>query len=101
MTWWKTLFYHIIDIAVVNGFILFQQHGKNNPDLVTLKRHSRNSLLDFREKPIRNIMGFKEYAEPPTFRVHKPLGNFTSEHIPRFSDSKENGKVRYRKKKKN
>ena len=46
-------------------------------------------------------MGFKEYAEPPTFRVHKPLGNFTSEHIPRFSDSKENGKVRYRKKKKN
>ena len=46
-------------------------------------------------------MGLKEYAEPPTFRVHKPLRNFTSEHIPRFSDSKKNGKVRYRKKKKN
>ena len=96
-----TLFYHIIDIAIVNGFILFQQHGKNNPDLVTLKRHSRNSLLDFREKLIRNIMGLKEYAEPPTFRVHKPLRNFTSEHIPRFSDSKKNRKVCCRKEKKN
>ena len=96
-----TLFYHIIDIAIVNGFILFQQHGKNNPDLVTLKRHSRNSLLDFREKLIRNIMGLKEYAEPPTFRVHKPLRNFTSEHIPRFSDSKKNGEVCCRKEKKN
>ena len=84
--WWKTLFYHIIDIAVVNGFILFQQHRKNNPDLVTLKRHSRYSILDFREELIRNIMGFEEYAEPPTFRVHKPVGNFTSEHIPQFSD---------------
>ena len=50
--WWKTLFYHIIDIAVVNGFILFQQHHKNNPDLVTLKQHSQYSLLDFRVEPI-------------------------------------------------
>ena len=40
VTWWQTLFYHIIDIAVVNGFILFQQHRKNNPDPVTLKQHS-------------------------------------------------------------
>ena len=68
---------------------------------MTLKRHPRNSLLDFREKLIRNIMGLKEYAEPPTFRVHKPLRNFTSEHIPRFSDSKKNGKVCCRKEKKN
>ena len=83
--WWKTLFYHV-DMAVVNGFILFQQHRKNDPDLATLKRHSQYSLLDFNEELIRNIMSFEEYAEPPTFRIHKPVGNFTS--IPQFSDSK-------------
>ena len=56
--------------------------------MVTLKRHSQYSLLDFREELIRNIMGFEEYAEPPPFRVHKPVRNFTSDHIPQFSDSK-------------
>ena len=80
--WRKTLFYITIDIIVVYGFILFQQHRKNKPDLVTLKRHSRYSLLDFREEIIRNIMSFEEYAEPSTFTVHKPVGSFTSEHIP-------------------
>ena len=45
-------------------------------------------------------MDFKEYSEPPTFRVHKPAENFTSEHIPKFSDSKRNYKVCYCKGKK-
>ena len=53
------------------------------------------------EELIRNIMGFEEYAEPPTFRVHKLVGNFTSEHILQFSDSKRYCKVYYRKDKKN
>ena len=50
--WWETLFYYIIDIAVVNYFILFQQHSEKNPDLATLKRHSQYSLLDFTEEVI-------------------------------------------------
>ena len=33
-------------------------------------------------------MGFEEYNEPSPFRVHKPVANFTSDHIPQFSDSK-------------
>ena len=52
------------------------------------------------EKLILNITGFEEYTEPPTFRVHKPVGNFISEHIPQFSDSKRNCKVYYLKDKK-
>ena len=66
---------------------------------MTLKRHSQYSLLD-REELIRKIMGFEEYAQPPTFRVHKPAGNFTSEQISQFFDSKRNCKVCYHKDKK-
>ena len=30
--WWKTLFFHMIDIALVNGYIVFQSYRKYNPD---------------------------------------------------------------------
>ena len=30
--WWKTLFFHLVDMAVVNGFLLFQQHRAGDPD---------------------------------------------------------------------
>ena len=66
---------------------------------MTVKRHSRYSLLDFREELIQNILGFEEHYEPPTI-VHEPVESFTSEHIPQFSDSKRNCEVCYRKDKK-
>ena len=81
-------------------FYLISAILSSNPDLVTLKQHSRYFLLDFREELVQNITGFEEYAEPPTCRVHKTVGNFTAEHIPQFPDSKRNCKVCYRKDKK-
>ena len=38
LRWWKTSFFHLIDIAIVNGFILFQEHQANLPDDETLQR---------------------------------------------------------------
>ena len=67
---------------------------------MTQKQHSRYCPLDYREELTQNIMGFEEYPEPPTFKVHKPVGNFTSEYISQFSNSKRNCKVCYRKDKK-
>ena len=31
MRWWKTVFFHLIDIAVVNSFLLFKEHQKKFP----------------------------------------------------------------------
>jgi hypothetical protein len=29
--WWKVLFFHSIDIMIVNAFIIFQEFKKENP----------------------------------------------------------------------
>ena len=50
--WWKTLFFHIIDIVLVSGYILFQSHRKNNPDNELLKRPQRYCLQNFREEVV-------------------------------------------------
>ena len=63
--WWKTLFYHRIDIAVVKSFILFREHQQNNPDNPALKRISEYPQGDFREEIIRGICGFPDYDDPP------------------------------------
>ena len=36
--WWKTLFFHMIDISVVNSYILFKSYQKTFPSIEALKR---------------------------------------------------------------
>ena len=36
--WWKTLFFHLMDIAIVNGFILFQKQRLENSENEMLQR---------------------------------------------------------------
>lgn len=47
---WKVLFFHMIDISVVNSFILFQLFRAEHPEIEELQRPTRFSLLDFREE---------------------------------------------------
>lgn len=46
--WWKTLFFHCVDIAVVNSYILFNEQCKQHTDIAELKRNARFDQLAFR-----------------------------------------------------
>ena len=60
--WWKTLFFHLIDIAVVNSFILFSEHMAKYGEI---ERPAGYSQCDFRDEIGREICGFPEYGDPP------------------------------------
>lgn len=77
--WWKTLFFHCIDIACVNSLILFQAHRASHPDIPELERKAEYDHLAFREELVRQILnleGAKPARTPPppsTKRtLHKP-----------------------------
>jgi hypothetical protein len=83
--WWKALFFHLIDIAVVNGFLLFQQHRASNPDNPDLLRRSTYSMVDFMEEIVRQICGLAEYDRPPVYEAVQPARpheQFCTAHIP-------------------
>ena len=89
MRWWKTLFFHLIDIAVVNSFLLFKEHQTKFPDNVDLHRPSHFSLSDFREEIVRQLCNLPECDVPPVLSSVKPAPPSSSEfetvHIPRFT----------------
>ena len=75
MKWWKTFFYHLTDMAVVNGFILFKEHQAQFPDNNALKRSSNYSLGDFQEEIVRQLCGFSDYGSPPENTMVKSLSS--------------------------
>ena len=85
--WWKTLFFHLIDIAVVNSFILFREQQTQFPDEPGLKRTADYSLTHFREATVRQLCGFPKYDHPPVRATTKPAPPppdhrpFVTEHI--------------------
>ena len=97
LRWWKTLFFHLIDIAVVNSYILFLEHQAKNPD--DIKRPRGYNQCDFRDEIVRQICNFDEYGDPPlhiTGRPSAPPSVFETEHIPRASNTRRNCVVCYK-----
>ena len=96
MRWWKTLFFHMIDIAVVNSYILFQLHRAEHPEQEDLKRPKKYSITEFREELVRQLASIEEYGQPPVFNLSaKSPGDYETIHIPQFSEVKKNCKVCY------
>lgn len=91
--WWKTLFFHCVDIACVNSFILFQEHRKENPDVPELSRSAYFDQLAFREELIQQIFEYDGAAQSGTpFSPHVPAC-----HQPKRMERRRNCKLCYRK----
>ena len=90
MRWWKTLFFHMVDIAVANSFILFQLYRKEHGDIEELQRPKGYSAAHYRELA-RDLGDLPEYGVPPVYRPpKKELADFETAHIPKVSDAKRN-----------
>ena len=46
----------MIDISIVNAYVLFREYQKSHPELESIKRSKNYFLIDFREKLIRKVM---------------------------------------------
>lgn len=101
MQWWQTLFFHVIDIAVVNSYVLFQLHRAENPDAEGLKRPGEFSIFEYREELVCQLSGLEEYAQPPLSEASEPPsvqpqpGAFATVHVPEISDGRKSCKVCY------
>ena len=100
MKWWKTMFYHLIDMAVVNSYILFLEHRTQFPDNEDLQRPAGYSQTEFREEIVRQICGFPEYGDPPICSRGQSASPepslFDTQHMPVFSDKRRNCVVCYK-----
>ena len=101
LTWWKTLFFHLIDMAVVNSYILFLEHKANNPN--EIERPAGYNQCDFRDELVRQICDFDEYGDPPLFTGGRPRtprppppSVFATQHIPHVADKQRNCVVCYK-----
>ncbi len=95
--WWKTLFFHLIDITVVNSFLLFQTYRDQEPDMEALHRPAKYALVDFREALVRQLLGWPEYDDPPVYEKSVPgESQFETGHMPEVSEFRRNCVVCYR-----
>ena len=61
--WWKTLFFHLIDMSIVNAFILFKEYQAKFPDNEDPKRPASYTMAEFREEIVRVFCGFPELTK--------------------------------------
>ncbi|XP_055888603.1 piggyBac transposable element-derived protein 3-like isoform X1 [Biomphalaria glabrata] len=93
--YWKTLFFHFIDIARVNSYILFQEWRKTHSDIPELKRPNRYLQLDFTEELTRELGKIEKYQSVPTASNVKQSKKTTHSIIPEFSQTRRNCKLCY------
>ena len=99
MRWWKTLFFHLIDIAVVNSFILFKLMMARYPDNPQLQRLAQLSQLEFREELVKELIGLKDNKEVPVYQpgYNVPVDeDYVTKHLPNWNEKRRNCQVCYK-----
>ena len=93
--WWKTLFYHLVDICRVNSFVLFKTWQAANPDIPELVRSKKYSQLEFTEELIRELANVEH--DDPVPLLSSPRKPSASHQItPEYTDCKRNCKFCYK-----
>ncbi|XP_055877291.1 piggyBac transposable element-derived protein 4-like [Biomphalaria glabrata] len=91
--YWKTIFFHMLDIARVNSYILFQDWRDKNKDVPELKRPTRYGQLNFTEELIRELGDIG--IDDPVPIASKPPVHFKHAMDPQFMDKRGNCKLCY------
>jgi hypothetical protein len=101
LRWWKVLFFHMIDISIINSYILFEIHRKANPGINELKRPKKYSVLEFREELVRDLTGFVQYGNPPLYdklpKEPSKADTFHTDHMVEFDKVRRSCKLCYKK----
>ncbi|XP_051956388.1 piggyBac transposable element-derived protein 4-like isoform X2 [Xyrauchen texanus] len=100
--WWKTLFFHLIDIAVINSFVLFKEWQHIHAGPGGERRPVNLTQIDFRENLARQLGGIDIHASFPLHTlkpVAPPSSSFHTVHFPKFEASSKRCWLCYRKSK--
>lgn len=81
---------NLVDMAVVNSFILFKEKQSKFPDNEALRRPAKYSLASYRDELVRNICNHPDKGFPPTNETVQEcnLGDFDVVHCPVYLDEK-------------
>ncbi|VDI78460.1 Hypothetical predicted protein [Mytilus galloprovincialis] len=72
--WWKVLFFHCLDIMIVNAYILFTDFVSKSPELFGDSEFSSSlGQLEFRENLAISLMKVKSFNCKPEPMLHLPL----------------------------
>jgi hypothetical protein len=100
LRWWKTLFFHLIDIAIVNGFIPFHEHQANFPDSKDLRRPPGTRSVIIGRRLSGKFVGSLSMLTPPVAvrrpTLPIPTSVFDSIHVPQFTDFRRRCAVCYK-----
>ena len=64
--------FHVVDIAVVNLYVLFEDVRQQNTTVSELQRPKGYGQLEFRQEIVRQLVGVEEREEVPMGRYNKP-----------------------------
>ncbi|KAK1152068.1 piggyBac transposable element-derived protein 4-like [Acipenser oxyrinchus oxyrinchus] len=101
MKWWQTLFFHFLDMAILNSFLLFQDWKRRRPEAGNSSPLENYTHLHFRENLCRQLGGINidddrvSFYKPPA-PTSTPVSSFHSLHVPELTSSKRNCWLCYR-----